>query len=219
MNKPRLRLRLQADAAALPAIAYRDGGATAVGLVGLLRMAPSALIAPLVTPLADRGRRERVLIGVSTVRGITTRGGWTRRRCRRPSGDCLSPRHSNSGVHQSRRCVRGRICGLASSSSRAAAIGLCGSAQASSTTGRSFDGRRSRGCPSHHWQSRPGDVHRLRHGADIYAGCTDRLHCRRSTRSATYRRARCWNTDRCHWRWCSGRLSYCIPVSGIAAAC
>jgi hypothetical protein len=72
MNKPRLRLRLQADAAALPAIAYRDGGATAVGLVGLLRMAPSALIAPLVTPLADRGRRERVLIGVSTVRGITT---------------------------------------------------------------------------------------------------------------------------------------------------
>src|SRR5688500_7471937 len=57
---------------ALGIVAYRDGGATAVGLVGLLRMVPSALIAPLVTPLADRGRRERVLIGVSTVRGIAT---------------------------------------------------------------------------------------------------------------------------------------------------
>jgi hypothetical protein len=49
---------------ALGIVAYRDGGATAVGLVGLLRMAPSAL--------ADRGRGERVLIGVSTVRGIAT---------------------------------------------------------------------------------------------------------------------------------------------------
>jgi MFS family permease len=53
-------------------VAYRDGGATAVGLVGLLRMVPSALIAPLATPLADRGRRERVLMLVSTVRGIAT---------------------------------------------------------------------------------------------------------------------------------------------------
>jgi hypothetical protein len=44
---------------------------------------------------------------------------------------------------KSRRCVRGRICGLASSSSHAAAIALRGSAQASSATGRSFDGRRS----------------------------------------------------------------------------
>ncbi|MCE3277015.1 MAG: transporter [Propionibacteriaceae bacterium] len=102
MNKPRLRMRLRAAAdafvsnavnsnlrraqlsflgawtaewaftVALGIVAYRDGGATAVGLVGLLRMAPSALIAPLVTPLADRGRRERVLIAVSTVRGIAT---------------------------------------------------------------------------------------------------------------------------------------------------
>jgi MFS family permease len=53
-------------------VAYRDGGATAVGLVGLLRMAPSAILAPLLSPLADRGRRERVLILVSTVRGVTT---------------------------------------------------------------------------------------------------------------------------------------------------
>jgi MFS family permease len=53
-------------------VAYRDGGATAVGLVGLLRMAPSAILAPLLSPLADRGRRERVLILVSTLRGIAT---------------------------------------------------------------------------------------------------------------------------------------------------
>ena len=57
---------------ALGIVAYRDGGATAVGLVGLLRMVPSAVIAPLVAPLADRGRRERVLILVSTVRGLAT---------------------------------------------------------------------------------------------------------------------------------------------------
>jgi hypothetical protein len=32
-------------------------------------MVPSAVIAPLAAPLADRGRRERVLVLVSTVRG------------------------------------------------------------------------------------------------------------------------------------------------------
>jgi MFS family permease len=53
-------------------VAYRDGGAAAVGLVGLLRMAPSAVLAPLLSPLADRGRRERVLILVSTLRGVAT---------------------------------------------------------------------------------------------------------------------------------------------------
>src|SRR4051795_9760237 len=53
-------------------VAYRDGGATAVGLVGILRMAPSAILAPLLSPLADRGRRERVLILVSTLRGVAT---------------------------------------------------------------------------------------------------------------------------------------------------
>ena len=44
---------------ALGIVAYRDGGATTVGLVGLLRMVPSAIVAPLATPFADRGRRER----------------------------------------------------------------------------------------------------------------------------------------------------------------
>ncbi|HWM74068.1 MAG TPA: MFS transporter, partial [Nocardioides sp.] len=53
-------------------VAYRDGGATAVGLVGLLRMAPSAILAPLLSPFADKGRRERVLILVSVLRGVAT---------------------------------------------------------------------------------------------------------------------------------------------------
>ena len=53
-------------------VAYRDGGAAAVGLVGLIRMAPSAILAPLLSPLADKGRRERVLILVSVLRGVIT---------------------------------------------------------------------------------------------------------------------------------------------------
>lgn len=59
---------------ALGIVAYRDGGAAALGLVGLLRMLPSAILAPLLSPLADRGRRERVLILVSAVRGVATAG-------------------------------------------------------------------------------------------------------------------------------------------------
>ncbi|WP_336029878.1 hypothetical protein [Geodermatophilus sp. FMUSA9-8] len=55
-------------------VAYRDGGATAVGLVGLLRMVPSAVLTPLLAPVADRGRRQRVLVLVSTVRGAATAG-------------------------------------------------------------------------------------------------------------------------------------------------
>jgi MFS family permease len=57
---------------ALGIVAYRDGGVAALGLVGLLRMLPSALFAPLLSPLADRGRRERVLVVVSTLRALAT---------------------------------------------------------------------------------------------------------------------------------------------------
>ena len=56
---------------ALGIVAYRAGGATAIGLVGLLRMVPSAIVAPLAASVADRGRRERVLIWVCTGRGVT----------------------------------------------------------------------------------------------------------------------------------------------------
>ncbi|SFS08834.1 Transmembrane secretion effector [Microbacterium sp. cf046] len=57
---------------ALGVVAYTAGGALALGLVGLLRMVPSAVLAPLLSPFADRGRRERVLVVVSTVRGVAT---------------------------------------------------------------------------------------------------------------------------------------------------
>jgi MFS family permease len=57
---------------ALGIVAYRDGGAALLGLVGLLRMVPSAICAPLLSPFADRGRRERVLVVVSTARGVAT---------------------------------------------------------------------------------------------------------------------------------------------------
>ena len=52
---------------ALALVAFRDGGAGAVGLVALLRMLPSALVTPALTSLADRGRRERVLVAVCAV--------------------------------------------------------------------------------------------------------------------------------------------------------
>ena len=57
---------------ALGIVAYNDGGALALGLVGLLRMLPSAVLAPILSPFADRGRRERVLVTVSLLRGAAT---------------------------------------------------------------------------------------------------------------------------------------------------
>ncbi|KHK98489.1 hypothetical protein LK09_05725 [Microbacterium mangrovi] len=55
---------------ALSVVAYNAGGALAVGLVGLITMLPPAFLTPLLAPLADRGRRERVLSVVSSLRGI-----------------------------------------------------------------------------------------------------------------------------------------------------
>jgi predicted MFS family arabinose efflux permease len=43
-------------------VAFREGGAAAVGLVALLRMLPSALGSAFLTAYADRIRRERVLL-------------------------------------------------------------------------------------------------------------------------------------------------------------
>lgn len=50
---------------AITVVAYRDGGATAVGLVALARMVPAALITPAVGALTDRVRREQVLVAAS----------------------------------------------------------------------------------------------------------------------------------------------------------
>jgi beta-glucosidase-like glycosyl hydrolase/MFS family permease len=57
---------------ALGVYAYRQGGATAVGLVSLMRMVPSAVLAPVLSPYADRWRRDRVLVAVSGSRGLAT---------------------------------------------------------------------------------------------------------------------------------------------------
>src|SRR5688500_13528811 len=51
----------------LGVVAFRDGGATAVGLVALLRMVPSAVLSPLLVAVADRVRRERVLAVAAAV--------------------------------------------------------------------------------------------------------------------------------------------------------
>src|SRR5712671_5933592 len=56
----------------LAVVAFRDGGAAAVGIVALARMVPSALASPYLTSFADRLRRERVLATVSAVRGVAT---------------------------------------------------------------------------------------------------------------------------------------------------
>ncbi len=57
---------------ALGVYAFEQGGTAAVGLVTVLRMVPAALFAPAATSLVDRWPRERVLIGVSTVRAAAT---------------------------------------------------------------------------------------------------------------------------------------------------
>ncbi len=55
-------------------IAYRDGGAAAVGLVAVIRMVPAALIAPLAAALADRHRRDTVLVVVGLLRAAALAG-------------------------------------------------------------------------------------------------------------------------------------------------
>ena len=57
---------------ALGVVAFRDGGTTAVGLVAFARMAPSFLLAPLGTALADRFARERVLVWSCLLRAAAT---------------------------------------------------------------------------------------------------------------------------------------------------
>jgi Cyclic nucleotide-binding domain len=49
-------------------VAYRSGGAEAAGIVAFVRMAPAAVIAPWGTALADRFRRDRVLMWSCVIR-------------------------------------------------------------------------------------------------------------------------------------------------------
>jgi MFS family permease len=55
---------------ALAVYAYRDGGAAAVGLVGLVRFLPSAVASPFASVLGDRYRRERVIFVAELVRAV-----------------------------------------------------------------------------------------------------------------------------------------------------
>ena len=50
---------------ALGIFAYDAGGASAVGIAGLVRMLPAAVIAPLAAGLGDRFRRERFLLVIA----------------------------------------------------------------------------------------------------------------------------------------------------------
>jgi MFS family permease len=51
--------------------AYQRGGASAVGLVGLLRVLPAVVAAPFGGLLGDRYRRERVIVAINVARTAT----------------------------------------------------------------------------------------------------------------------------------------------------
>ncbi|MBA2359726.1 MAG: MFS transporter [Actinobacteria bacterium] len=55
---------------ALAVFAYREGGAAAVGLVGLVRFLPSAVASPFAALLGDRYRRERVIVAADLTRAL-----------------------------------------------------------------------------------------------------------------------------------------------------
>jgi len=59
---------------ALGVFAYTTGGASAVGIAGLVRMLPAALVAPFAATLGDRFRRERFLVVVALA-GAAALGG------------------------------------------------------------------------------------------------------------------------------------------------
>jgi MFS family permease len=80
-NRALLRAQLSFGAAftaewsfsvAIGLVAFAHGGATAVGVVGLVRLAPAALLAPVISAYADRVPRERVLFASSAIRGVAT---------------------------------------------------------------------------------------------------------------------------------------------------
>lgn len=54
----------------LAVYAFSAGGVAGVGLMGLVRALPAATIGPLASGLADRHRRERVLLGLLASRAV-----------------------------------------------------------------------------------------------------------------------------------------------------
>jgi MFS family permease len=63
-----------AYAVALAVFAYDAGGATAVGVVALLRFLPSAVVAPFAAVLADRYPRQRVMLSADVIRAAALAG-------------------------------------------------------------------------------------------------------------------------------------------------
>jgi MFS family permease len=59
---------------ALGVFAYEAGGASAVGIAGLVRLLPSAVLGPFAASLGDRFRRERFLLALTLV-GTVALGG------------------------------------------------------------------------------------------------------------------------------------------------
>lgn len=59
---------------ALSVYAYDQGGTTAVGVISVLRLLPAALAAPLLATLADRYRRERVMMATDLARAALMLG-------------------------------------------------------------------------------------------------------------------------------------------------
>ena len=57
---------------AIGVVAFEHGGAFAVGLVGVIRLLPAAVLAPAVATFADRMARERVLTLSGAARGLAT---------------------------------------------------------------------------------------------------------------------------------------------------
>jgi MFS family permease len=59
---------------ALGVFAYTAGGASAVGIAGLVRMLPAAIVAPVAASFGDRFRRERFLVAVALVGTVALAG-------------------------------------------------------------------------------------------------------------------------------------------------
>ncbi len=57
---------------AISLVAFEQGGAFAVGAVGVMRLLPAAVLSPAVATYADRMPRERVLVLSGAVRGMAT---------------------------------------------------------------------------------------------------------------------------------------------------
>jgi MFS family permease len=59
---------------ALGVFAYKAGGTSAVGIAGLIRMLPAAVVAPLASSLGDRFRRERFLLAIALLGSVALAG-------------------------------------------------------------------------------------------------------------------------------------------------